>query len=84
LTQHDADVLHRVVDVHLDVAGGLDGQVHQPVLGPRLQHVAEERDRRLDLRAAGAVDVQLDGDLGLLGLALDAGLPLGTAHRFAS
>src|SRR4030095_5157759 len=84
LAQHDADVFHRVVDVHLHVTGGLDGQVHQAVLGPCLQHVAEERDRRLDLRAAGAVDVELDGDLRLLGLALERGRPRGTPHRFPS
>src|SRR5512132_3266630 len=70
--------------VDLDVALGVDREVHQPVLRPRLQHVAEERDRRLHLRGAGAVEVEEERDLRLLGLALDARLPgrrLGThAH----
>ena len=84
LAQHDPDVLDRVVDVHVHVAGGLDGEVHQAVLGPRLQHVAEEWNRRLHLGAAGAVEVQLHGDLGLLRLALDPRLPPVTAHPRAS
>src|SRR2546428_618956 len=75
LTEHDADVLDRVVLIDLDVALCLDGEVHEPVLGERLQHVAEERDRRLDLRGAGAVEPQRERDLRLLRLALHARLP---------
>src|SRR5213593_289940 len=75
LPEHDADVLDRVMLVHFDVPLRLDGEVHQAVLRPRLEHVAEERDWRLHLRGAGAVEVELERDLRLLGLALDAGLP---------
>jgi hypothetical protein len=81
LAQHDADVLDRVVDVHLDVAAGLDGEIHEAVLGPGLQHVAEEGNRRLDLGASGAVQVELHGDFRLLRLALDARLP--PVHGFS-
>src|SRR5262245_4597985 len=71
------------MDVHLDVARGLDGEVEEAVLRPGFEHVAEERNRRPDLRRAGAIHVESDGDLRLLGLALDprlAGRPL-LAHR---
>src|SRR5438093_766012 len=75
LPEHDADVLDRMVLVHLDVALCLDGEVHEAVLRPGLEHVAEKWDRRLDLRGAGAVDVELKRDLGLLGLALHPRVP---------
>src|SRR2546427_55136 len=75
LTEDDAHVLHGVMLVDLDVALRVDREVHQAVLRPRLQHVAEERDRRLHLRGAGAVQVEVKRDLGLLRLALDARLP---------
>src|SRR5256885_2904495 len=75
LAQHDADVLDGMVLVDLDVTLRLDGEVHETVLRPGLQHVAEERDRRLHLRGAGAVEVELERDLRLLRLAFDARLP---------
>src|SRR5258705_101584 len=75
LTEDDAHVLHGVMLVDLDVALRVDREVHQAVLRPRLQHVAEERDRRLHLRGAGAVEVEVKRDLGLLRLAFDARLP---------
>src|SRR5713226_6536462 len=75
LAQHDPDVLDGVVLVDLHVALRLDGEVHEAVLRPRLQHVAEERDRRLHLRGARAVEVELQRDLRLLRFALDARLP---------
>ena len=70
-----------MVDVHLDVAGRFHAQIHQAVLGPGFQHVTEERDRRGDLRRARAVEIELEPDLGLLRLALDASLP---AFRLAA
>src|SRR3972149_39120 len=75
LAQHDPHVLDGVVLVDLDVALRLDTEVHQPVLRPRLEHVAEERNRGVPLRRARAVQVQLERDLRLLGLALDPRLP---------
>src|SRR4029450_36319 len=50
-------------------------EIHQPVLRPRLQHVAEERNRRLHLGRAGPVEIQVERDLRFLRLALDARLP---------
>src|SRR6266511_2471444 len=73
--QTDADVLDRVVEIHLVVTAGVHCQVHQSVLGPGLEHVVEERDARLDLRGAGAVEAELEHDLRLLGLSLHPSLP---------
>ncbi len=44
LPHADPHVFYRVVKIHLGVSAGVDGEVHEPVLGPRLQHVVEERD----------------------------------------
>src|SRR3989442_2940624 len=75
LAEHDADVLDGVVLVDLDVALRLEGEVDEAMLGERLEHVAEERNRRLHLRGAGAVQPQRERDLRLLRLALHARLP---------
>src|SRR6266480_3804408 len=75
LAKDDADVLDGVVLIDVDVPLRLDGEVHEPVLGERLEHVAEERDRRRDLRRAGAVEPQRQRDLRLFGLALHARQP---------
>jgi len=42
--------------------------------------VVVERHPGVDLDDAGAVEVQLDDDVGLFGPALDAGAPIGAAH----
>src|SRR5438552_12261251 len=71
LAETDPDVLDRVMEVHLEVAVSVHGQVHEPVLGPGLEHVAEEGNAGLDLGGAGAVEPDLQHDLRLLGLPLD-------------
>ena len=58
LPQANAHVLHRVMLVHLQVAGGLDGQIHGGVLGQQRQHVVEKADAGGDLRFADAVERQ--------------------------
>ena len=72
LAEHDRGVLDRVVGVDVGVALGLDGEVDQRVPRERGQHVVVEADAGGDVGAAGAVEVDLDEDLRLLGLALDA------------
>src|SRR5229473_1642167 len=74
LAQADPHVLHRVVEVDLEIAAGIHGQVHEAVLGPGLEHVAEERDARLHLGGARAIEADLEHDLRLLGPALDPAL----------
>src|SRR5205085_9179640 len=69
----------------LDVAGRVHGEVHEPVLRPRLEHVAEKGDRRGHLRTARAVHVEVDRHVGFLRLALDTRLPCwALAHRVSS
>src|SRR5712691_1518553 len=80
LAEADADVLHRVVQVHVQVAPGIHGKVHQAVLGPGLQHVVEEGDARLHLGRPAAVQVELQHDLRLLRVALDPRLPIVWLH----
>src|SRR5262249_59850236 len=57
------------------VAARLHAEIHEAVLGPGFQHVTEERNGRAYLGRADAVDVELESDLCLLRLPLDAPLP---------
>ena len=68
LAEHDRGVLDGVVGVDVGVAVGGDGEVDQRVAGERGEHVVVEADPGGDVGAAGAVEVDLDVDLGLLGL----------------
>src|SRR5262245_44797382 len=81
LTEDDRGVLDGMVRVDLEIADGLHPQVDQRVLGQRVQHVVVEPDPGGDVATAGAVQVDLDDDLGLAGLAFD---PRGAAHRWSS
>ena len=63
-----------VVDVQ--IARGADGHVDQRMARQLVQHVIEEADAGLVVVGAGAVEVDLDGNIGLGGLAGD----LGSAH----
>ena len=76
LAEHDAGILGRVVEVDVQVALGLERDVDQGVAGELLQHVVEEADAGRDVIGAGAVEIDGGLDLGLLGGALDGGLPL--------
>src|ERR1700712_5605002 len=64
------------LDVH--VTPGVDRQVEAGVAAKRCQHVVVEGHARADVRDAGAVEVELDDDVGFLGRAFDAGA---TGHR---
>ena len=52
-------------------------EVEQAVLARRLEHVVEERDRRVDRHVAAPIDVQLEQDLGLPRPPLDPRHPAG-------
>ena len=73
LAEDEAGVLDEVVGVALDVAGGVDAEVEEAVAGELLEHVVEHADAGRDLVAAGAVDVEGEGDAGLAGAAFDVG-----------
>src|SRR5437016_308473 len=73
LPQHDADVFHGVVLVHVQVAGGFELQVEAAVPGEQLQHVIEEADAGRDAVLSAAFNFELAGDLRLLGITLHDG-----------
>src|ERR1700731_2649713 len=74
---HIADILGRVVEVDVEIAFGLQGDVDQTVLSELVEHVVEKADAGRDLGRAGAVERDPALDLGLLGLALDRRDPHG-------
>src|SRR5688572_12775624 len=83
LAQRDADILHRMVPVDMQVPLGLDIQVDEAMPGDLVQHMVEETYARGELRLAGAVQVDPDGDLGFRGVAGDFGGTRG-GHKEAS
>src|ERR1700694_1791666 len=70
LTQHQGDILHRVVGVDLEVARRLDVEIEASVHSQRAQQVVEEGQAGRDLAPAAAVERQPDRDFGLLRLSL--------------
>src|SRR6187399_1836389 len=76
-TEHDADVLGGVVTVDFDIPGGLNREVDQAVPRNLLEHVRQERERRLDVGLTRTVEVQLHADRGLSGSAFDASTAIG-------
>ena len=78
LAEHDRGVLDGVVAFDLDVAGGLDRQIEARVAAQRGQHVVEERHAGVDADLPGAVEIQLDDDVGFLGLAFNPCAAFGT------
>ena len=71
LAERDADVLDRVVRVDVQVALRLDVEVEHRVARHLVEHVLEERQAGRELGRALAVQVELDADLGLFGVAGD-------------
>ena len=69
LAERDADVLDGVVIVNMQIAPGAHRHVDERVPGELVEHVIEEADAGGDLGRAGTVEIDLDGDLGFVGLA---------------
>ena len=63
--------------IDVRIAFGLDHDVDARVPRQQIEHVVEEADAGRDGRAAGPVEIDLDLDVGFLGLALHGGF----AHR---
>ena len=61
----------------LDVALGVDGEIEAGVAAQRREHVVVERDAGGDVHGSGAVEIELDDDVGFLGLAFDSGATVG-------
>ncbi len=79
LAQHDRCVLDGVVPFDLDIALGAHGQVEAGMSAQCGQHVVVERHTGVDVDLPGAVEVQLDDDVGFFGASLDTR----AAGRFA-
>ena len=73
LADDDARVLHRVVEIDVQIALGADLQIDAAVTGEAVEHVVEEANAGLDIGHAGAVQIDADADLGFLGVADDVG-----------
>ena len=73
LSDGDADVFHRVVRVNMQVTLGLNLDVDQTVARDLIHHVIEKGYAGLERRFATAVQVDLDADLRLVGIAGDFG-----------
>src|SRR5690606_5976846 len=72
LAEDDAGVLDGVVVVDPGVALRLDDEVESTVLREKGQHVVEERHSGVDRGRAGAVDDEIEPDVGLGGFAMEA------------
>ena len=70
LPERDPDVFDRVVGVDLEIARGVDLEIEAPVTTKLVKHVAEEGQAGLDVGLTGAIEIERNVDLGLLGGAL--------------
>ena len=84
LAQHDADVFHGVMLVHIQIAVGVQLQIKAAMLGEQLQHVIEETNAGRDLVSAAPFDRQAAADLRFFGVALDGGLSHSAPLNFQS
>ena len=56
LAQCDADVLHRVVRIDVQITLGHDIQIHLPVARDLIQHMLEKRQPRIEGAFTGTVE----------------------------
>ena len=71
LAQRNAKVFHGVVGIDLKVALCSHHEVHQAMPSNLIEHVIQERNARIQLALAGAIEVHADKDLGFRSIALD-------------
>ncbi len=81
--QHDRGVLHGVVRLDIHVTAGGDAQIEAGVAAEGGQHVIEERHPGVDRDLPGAVEFELDHDVGLPGPSLDPRTARGAATHGA-
>ena len=68
--QGDTRIFYGVMLIHIEVALGVDGEVHHAVLAYLFQHVVEETKTGRNVAFAAAIKIYLDVDIRLLGGAL--------------
>lgn len=71
LPQSDPHILDRVVPIDVQVPLGVDLQIYQSMASDLVQHVVKKSNTRVQLGHARAVQIDLDIDQGLRGLASD-------------
>ena len=71
LAQGDADILHRVMGIDMQIAFGVHFDIHHPMTGDLVEHVLEEGHAGLEVGLAAAVEIHADRDLRLKGVACD-------------
>ena len=78
LSEADADILHGMVPVHLEVAPGFYLKINKAVTCKEVEHVLEKRNTDGSGVIAGAVNVERDADLSFLCGAFHNGGALGS------
>src|SRR5690606_36971946 len=73
LAESNADIFHRVVEIDVQVALAGDIHVDERVARKLIEHVIEEADAGRHFMRAGAIEIDRDGNLGLVGLAGNGG-----------
>lgn len=81
LSKHDADILHRVVIINLDVALGRDFQVTTTVFSEKRQHVIEERNPGFETNFPLTIEIKRETDLGFGGLSIEGVTTGGDDHE---
>jgi hypothetical protein len=66
-----------VVTVDVQITLSFDRQVDQTVAGDLIEHVVKKTNARRKLGLTRSIQVDLNRDSGLLGVAYDVGLPHG-------
>ena len=80
LAERDAEIFHRVMLIHVEVAVGLHAQVECAVPREQLQHVIEETDAGADLIPSLAVEREPQHDVCFRRSTIDQG----AAHKASS
>jgi hypothetical protein len=68
LAKGDSDVFDGVVLIDVQIASRVQLEIERAVPSYEFQHVIEETNTRADMRFAVAVEIQAEGDIGLIGL----------------
>jgi len=72
--QADAQILDQMVVIHFPVSLTGDLEVKKTMPSQKIQHMIHERNLRVDLTPADAVEFHLHGNVGFPGLSLDLAL----------
>jgi hypothetical protein len=71
--QHNGNIFNGMVFIDVQIATGLDLQVKPGMAGQGMQHMIQKADTGLNSGLAGAIDIELDLDIGFAGLPGHAG-----------